>query len=147
MAYVKIINSSRGDLPFIYNVRTAVGPNSPNQRVEVLLVQYLLKSIFSNAGVTKVGPPPSGRPLVVDGVFGPITAEAILHFQHRMKALGMPIPTDGRVDRAFPSINTPHGKQWTIMFMNMAYREARQKDHDNLPGVGDCPSEVRVALL
>ncbi len=145
MAYVKVVNHP--NLPFIYNVHAAVGPNSPNQRVDVLLVQHLLRVAFENATLLELKPLPSGRRILVDGVCGSITNEAILHFQKEVKAKGSKIPTDGRVDRAYPGDKTPHGLFWTIIFLNNAFRHARPGHYANLPASSDCPSEVRAALL
>jgi hypothetical protein len=135
------------EMPFYYNVRESVGPNAANQRADVLLVQYLLRTIYANAAALAIPPLPSGRVILVDGLCGSITNEAILHFQKSVKAKQQAIPTDGRVDRAYPGAKTPHGLQWTIIFMNFAFHHSRPAVHADLPAASDCPPELREALL
>jgi hypothetical protein len=134
-------------MPFYYNVRESVGPNAANVREDVLLVQYLLRAIYANGVALSIPPLPSGRVILVDGFCGPITNEAILHFQKSVKAKRQAIPTDGRVDRAYPGHKTRHGLQWTVIFMNFAVRHTRPAVHADLPAASDCPPELREALL
>lgn len=145
MPYVKVLSTPK--IPFVYTVHKAVGPNCPNQRADVLLVQYLLRVIYANGAVLEQPPLPSGRRILVDGLCGPITNEAILHFQQTLKAKSHPIAADGRVDRAFPGTKTPSGLQWTVIFMNFALKHAAPALHKDLPGAADCPPELRAELL
>src|SRR5436305_99800 len=89
---------------FFYNVDAAVGPGCPNQRNDVLLVQYFIVTVSNNPkSFSPPFPPLPFSPkefLKVDGIPGPLTFRAIKHFQEVGRARGNNIATDGRVDRA-----------------------------------------------
>jgi peptidoglycan hydrolase-like protein with peptidoglycan-binding domain len=102
------------NLPYIYNVSYAVGPNCPNQREDVELVQTLLQF------TSRVFPLAPGG-LVVDGLFGPITAACIANFQR----FGPFMAQDGRVDRARGTLGSVSGRFYTIAWLNGFAKQAR----------------------
>ena len=145
MAFVEL--SAEPKLRFFYNVHAAVGPGAPNRRDDVLLVQHLLRQIYSRP-VSFAPPlvPLAGPPLVVDGMAGPVTFQWIVHFQKEGKARGNNIATDGRVDRARGFVGSLSGTQYTILFMNNAFRTARP-DVDHLWLAADCPPPLANGLI
>lgn len=128
-----------------YNVDKAVGPGAPNLRPDVLLVQYFLREIFKKT--TTVGPFPGGE-VSVDGNPGPQTFSAIVHFQKELRKQGTPVAVDGRVDpvldeRVAGSISGTH---YTILFLNLGYKDRRPQDWPHVSRAHDCPGELRPVL-
>lgn len=73
MARVMLTRGGAGQRYF-YNVDRAVGPGCPNQRDDVLLVQYLLKWLYAKSGDLHYRTlQPLSEPMKVDGIAGPIT--------------------------------------------------------------------------
>ena len=121
-------------IPVTYNVDSAVGPNAPNQRGDVQLVQFLLREIYNHPTVRMHKP--SGE-MVVDGWFGPTTARWIVEFQKLVRSKGRPVLVDGRVD--------PYGEEeyssisqtiYTIDHLNVTYRRRYRQRHDELENAG-----------
>ncbi|MGZ4883561.1 MAG: peptidoglycan-binding domain-containing protein, partial [Halobacteriota archaeon] len=83
-----------------------------------------------------------------DGVAGPITVRAIEHFQEVGRGRGNDITVDGRVDKASGTgFGTISNTQFTILFLNNAYRKIRVDVFQNISILaGDCPPELRSAL-
>lgn len=80
------------EMPGIYDVSDSVGITAgaarpPNQRDDVLLVQYFLQSIYKVAKLRPLGH------LAVDGVYGPMTHYWSLFFMHHIELL-----SDGQTD-------------------------------------------------
>ena len=145
MAKSTMAQSSEGPTLF-YSVSAAVGPGAPNRREDVLLVQYLLRESFKGPGF--LAHPFPGPPLVVDGVASPNLFAAIVHFQRVARLRGRTIATDGRVDA--PVGEQMRGSisqtQYTIIFLNSAYDQARPQDYPRVSKAGDCPAELRLPL-
>ncbi len=102
------------DLPYIYNVDYAVGPGGPNAREDVELVQTLLRIAYKGIGS---GP---GN-LVVDGLFGPVTAAYIVHFQK----LAPFVVQDGRIDKARGILGSASNRFYTIAWLNAFAKRER----------------------
>jgi peptidoglycan hydrolase-like protein with peptidoglycan-binding domain len=150
MARVTLLRPATFDRDnFFYNVDAAVGAGSPNKREDVLLVQYFLVTINNNPNA--FSPPIPALPVKsnefirVDGVVGPITLRAIKHFQEVGRSRGNQITVDGRVDKASGGgFGTNSNTQFTILFLNNAYRKIRLAAFQNIPILaGDCPGELR----
>jgi hypothetical protein len=139
MACVNILKSSTQGRMLYYNLEQAVGPGAINLRSDVLLVQYFLRESF------KAGKPP-GPPLEVTGFPNQATFDAIVLFQKAVKAKGRNVSTDGRIDpaRGDQTHGSISGTQYTILFLNLSYKEARPKDFCTLDKAGDCPPELRA---
>jgi hypothetical protein len=145
MAHARLTGNR--DWPFFYNVDHAVGPNAPNRRDDVFLVQTLLRGI-QTADAYRRPNRPNGGVMAIDGTFGPITAEAIVHFQTVSRALGENITIDGRVDRCNIFGRGPlTGAPYTILRMNRVYQQNLCGDLYTLPFVNECPPELSRALL
>lgn len=78
-----------------YNLVKAVGSNCPNNRDDVMMVQYMLKNIYVG---DKAHAKPPGE-MTVDGICGPVTINWILTYQRQLRMSGIPILIDGRIDR------------------------------------------------
>jgi peptidoglycan hydrolase-like protein with peptidoglycan-binding domain len=85
-------------LPTIYNVRFPVGPNMPNQRDDVLLVQALMKLANFTRFSPGFGPVEASRNIAVDGIFGPQTKRMITAFEADRKSAGLLLVADGVVE-------------------------------------------------
>src|SRR3712207_5364224 len=83
MAYVRLLANPNRLLRCAYFVDHAVGAGRPNRRDDVLLIQFLLKSIAkrkdSVSGESYT--PPGAQPLSIDGICGRQTVAYIKHFQ------------------------------------------------------------------
>src|SRR5262245_13127898 len=84
------------EIPF-YNPDDAVGPNCPNRRSDVMLVQFFLRQIFSHP--KRAASRPAGEPIKISGTFDAATAAWIRHHQG-VVAKRHSVLVDGRVDRA-----------------------------------------------
>jgi hypothetical protein len=62
----------------LYSVSHSVGYEQDNKTDDVMLVQFLLRKISEYAGAYR----PLGRPLAVDGVFGPLTHYWLIFFEY-----------------------------------------------------------------
>jgi hypothetical protein len=153
MARVTLLRPASFDRDnFFYNVDAAVGADCPNKRDDVLLVQLLLVTINNNPNV--FSPPIPTVPLSpgqifrTDGVAGPITVQAIKHFQEVGRSRGNSIKVDGRVDKASGSgFGTVSNTQFTILFLNNAYRKIKVGAFQNIAILaGDCPPELKSVL-
>lgn len=135
-------------LDFIYNVTMAVGPagTAPKRRDDVMLVQFLLKSIV-RAGLWT--PPTYSKPFPVDGKMGPDTAAWIQDYQlikHRIAA------QDGRIDRALGVNPSVEKHIYTIITLNNDFQFASLLRVGSLDLFNaleddlDAPAELRGAI-
>lgn len=145
-------------LPHIWNVSRAVGKNSPNDRLDVLLVQYLLMKVYEDVqhdGRIR----PKGN-LTLDGVCGPITKNWILKFQLDINqdVPGL-VSTDGRIDRAHglatsqPGPFSPDPEHipgrmiYTIVALNRVMHDDFPELHDDPMSATDMPMELKLVLV
>jgi hypothetical protein len=107
--------------PVILSVEDAVGPDAPNRRVDVLLVQFFLH-VTAQTNEQSWGwliDRAVARP-AIDGVYGPVTQGWIDRFQNHTKRLR--IVADGRVDAIKNGVSsTPDRGPLTIYLLNVAY--------------------------
>jgi hypothetical protein len=138
MACVHILKSKPQGRMLYYNLEGSVGPGCLNRPSDLLLVQYFLREAF------KGGKPP-GPPLVVTGTPNQATFDAIIHYQKAVKAKGKNISTDGRIDpaQADQTHGSISGTQYTILFLNISYRDVRPKDFCTLDKASDCPAGLK----
>lgn len=100
-----------GGMGFMLDVEASVGLNAINNRLDVMLVQYLLQ-VWGSRGIDD----PIQRPIImdspivkVDGICGPNTKGAIKSFE---KAFPQTVP-DGKIDK-FATKNTKISKIFTL---------------------------------
>jgi hypothetical protein len=133
-------------IPF-YNLDQAVGPGAPNQRTDVLLVQFFLRELFKQPDLLPDKPPGD---LAVDGIFGPVTAQWINRYQKQLLRKGFSVQADGRVDPAQGELAFSKGsishKRYTIWHMNQSYRKRHQQSHNHLERAPGVPAELAMAL-
>ena len=114
----RLFINSANNLPF-YTVTASVGEAGANNRIDVMLVQLMLRVASDPSGFGIL--PPGEQPLEVDGNCGPMTKRHIRHFQTEIKRrFNSPIPStiDGRVDPAVRS-----GSANTMTLLNGAFRK------------------------
>jgi len=141
---VRVMLTQDPELPLFYNVDRAVGPGCPNARDDVLLVQYLMKTVFDNLPQKR----PSGPPLQVDGVAGQITFSYTKRVQEIAKVRGVATQTvDGRVDKATGSgVGAKTGSTFTILNLCAGFLNFRRQDYQNIGAAADCPRELAALL-
>lgn len=114
MASVHIANFV--DMTFMFNINAGVGKNRPNQRLDVMLVQWLLRSAQNQVvrgPVTTNSPiqPPKYAASVIgiDGICGQETLDYIAHYQKFRNSnrqhsggnnmeINVKVATDGAID-------------------------------------------------
>lgn len=135
-------------LDFFYNVTMAVGPvgTAPNQRDDVMLVQYLLTNLV-RSGLW--APPTLAKPFPVDGKMGPDTAAWIADYQltkHRV------VVRDGRIDRALGVNASITHQVYTIIYLNNDFQTASLLQTGSLAKYNaleddpEAPAELRRAI-
>ncbi len=146
MARIDILRGNEENYLF-YNVDAAVGKGCPNQRIDVLLVQYLLKE---NIRLKSFGYLPNTivGPLQIDGLWNETWTTLVFNYQNELKHRGKPVVHDGRVDpvaggRVLGSI---HHTIYTILWLNMGYYQVRPADFPKIAEVADCPAELRPKI-
>jgi hypothetical protein len=148
MAFVTHYTNKAGEEKVLYNVTMAVGPNAANRRDDVMLVQYMLKRIYERPKYSNFTLSPQQGTMIVDGLFGPTTARWIRHFQTDVRIAGGNILVDGRIDSDTESgISTISETEYTIAFINYAFRSHYPEIHAKMPTHPDVPAEVKAALL
>ena len=89
------VDIAGGNLAFVYNLDFSVGPNQPNRKDDVQLVQLCLQQIYTHPTVG-AGTLPGGYKIETDGSCGPITRNAIWHIQTYLQRIsGGQVYADG----------------------------------------------------
>ena len=94
------------DLPTIYNITYPVGPNRPNVRDDVLLIQTLLR--LANFA----------RDITVDGLFGAQTEKMIEAFEACVRGKHLMLAADGIFEPSSNNGYTPEGVIYKIIHLN-----------------------------
>jgi hypothetical protein len=142
MAFVDAYTADDQTQKRFYNVNMAVGKNAPNRKDDVMLVQYMLKRIYEKPVYQKATFSKQQSVMLVDGLCGPITTQWIGRFQMDIRdGWGCSIVVDRRVDRA------PKEAEYTISYINYAFKGHYPEIHANMPIHPDVPAEIRAALL
>ena len=138
MARVFIVrNNTREPMDVLYSVDLAVGTGSPNQRDDVLLIQFFLQVLREpGRGFAGIVPPGETAPLAIDGRFGNHTAAHIKFFQEEdsRRNPGSGLVTDRRIDpvKAGNIRGSISGKLLTITSLNIQYVQRKGKSlHNN----------------
>jgi hypothetical protein len=136
MAYIKILKAESRYVRQVYFIDSAVGQGRPNNRNDVMLVQFFLKAISKRTDIEtgESYQPPNQRDIQVDGACGPTTIAFIRHFQgviDRMaKSPSLRPWQDGVVDAVPPGgmLGAIHGGVYTMISLNTAYSSLYGKD-------------------
>jgi hypothetical protein len=115
--------------PYFVN-EEAVGPNCPNRRDDVLLVQFFLRALSDRDNRYR---PEKAKDLSVTGIYTADTtayAKAYVAEGNRQKAALQPVSDDGRVDSPVKtgSLFSPSSQMiYVILRMNLDYKRAWPK--------------------
>jgi hypothetical protein len=135
-------------LPVFYNISCSVGRNAVNNRVDVMMVQYLLREIYSNSNAFNPPVTPPKGEMKVDGICGPITLDWILETQKQLRARGSSVMVDGKVDRATHGfIGSISHTIYTIIHLNASLQKARPDAFPRLEATGDVPPLLRSSIV
>jgi hypothetical protein len=111
--------------PLVLDIDEPVGKGCPNRKLDVYVVQYLLKSVIDSPKTSRKMDILPATPLNIDGIFGERTAEAIRFFQVSGSRGPLAVGTDGRIDptRGGTYAGSVSGKLRTIILLNKYYYE------------------------
>lgn len=130
-------------LPVYFDVSQRVGLNCPNQRRDVLLVQYLLKKTWD--GYPQLAPALPQGGIRVDGRITIHDIYSILHYQFKNGYSGHGIYLDAKVSPTHGLLGT-HGVQYTIVYLNLGLRAAFPRLHEHPDSERDFPAELLPLL-
>ena len=127
MAHVRILKNPSSFIRVCYFTNSAVGLGCANRREDLLLVQFLLKSISrkTDPDAHEMFAVPAERPLGIDRVCGPGTVAAIKRFQ--TFTIGDRNPNspkvDGQIDVSRPGhpFTTRTKSVYTIIVLNVNF--------------------------
>jgi hypothetical protein len=129
---------------------TYTASNEPNQRDDVMLVQYLLKRIYQRGNAAQ---PPLNQGngtilLKIDGMYGPKTQRAIEQFQIEMARNGRSVAADGCVDPELGDSATSSISQtgYTISWLNKYFFVLWPEVYPDIRIDPECPMELRASL-
>ena len=108
------------DLPTIYNITYPVGPNMPNVRDDVLLIQTLMKL----ANFTRNGPDDASATIQIDGCFGEQTKRMIETFEIFVREKNLLLTADGVFEPSSNDGYTPQGVIYKIIHLNRLAKQA-----------------------
>ena len=131
----------------IYTVDQSVGPGCPNEKRDVMLVQFFLRAASKPGGGLPAIQPPGQTPLTVDGIYGPKTAAYIKHYQ---TVGGSAAYVDGKVSpiQGGSTIGAIHEKTLTIVHLNVGYaKRFGAERHSRIDQDSDFPAALRSALF
>ena len=129
-----VVEGDKNFLSVFYNVVHAVGENCPNLREDVMLVQYLLYSVYQPLPQIYK---PKGE-MTIDGICGGITKNWILKFQLDVRSGGNSIQCDKRVDRIRDKngmVGSLSGKYYTLAYLNLYVAETNPEAYARMPQV------------
>jgi hypothetical protein len=154
MARVDIVydsgNGFNGNGFIFYNVDAAVGQGCPNNPLDVLLVQYLLKECNKTPGYATVQAAAgfTQDEMSITGAWDQYWDGYLANFELTLVNHGRPVRRDRRVDpvvagRVYGSI---HHQPYLILWLNRGYRDLRGNDLARMADVADCPWALRQVL-
>jgi len=120
----QIMSLGMEDLPTIYNISYPVGPNMPNVRDDVLLIQTLMKMANFIRYVGGIGPVEASSKITVDGYFGKQTKRMIEAFETMVTDSHLLIIADGVFEPSSDDGYTGKGIIYKIIHLN---RFAKQR--------------------
>jgi hypothetical protein len=120
----QIMNLGMSDLPTIYNISYPVGPNMPNVRDDVMLVQTLMKIARFIRSAGGSGPVESSTQIKVDGYFGKQTKRMIEAFEVMIREKNLLIISDGVFEPSSDDGYTGKGIIYKIIHLNRFAKQA-----------------------
>jgi len=143
MACIQYLGFS--DLPSIYNITYPVGPNMPNVRDDVLLIQTLMKL----ANFTSNGSDEASAPIQIDGCFGEQTKRMIETFEICVREQNLLLTADGVFEPSSNDGYTPQGVIYKIIHLNRLARQAAAfgSKYNDIATDPETHPKLRQALL
>lgn len=142
-------NLGFSDLPRIYNITFPVGPNMPNARDDVLLVQMLMKlANFTSNGGGPGGSEPSSS-IKVDGWFGDETRQMIEAFENYVRKQHLFLMADGLFEPSSEDGYTAKGSIHKIVHLNRFAKQgtAFGDEYNRIPTNPETDPLLRESLL
>lgn len=144
MAYTMKVNLT--DMPFIYNVSDTVGPNMPNYKADVQLIQCLLKLVgyhtIGNDGLPRF---PFFK-LEPTGYLDRNTSDCMHAFEEFLKLKHIIFKSDANIHPSSKDGYTKGGFLYKIVHLNRAAKENNPNDFRMLP-FNDIPAELKRGIL
>lgn len=137
------------DLPTIYNITYPVGPNLPNVRDDVLLIQTLMKfANFTSKGEDH-GSVEASRTIEIDGWFGQQTKRMIEAFEVFVREKHLWLTADGVFEPSSNDGYTPQGVIYKIIHLNRFAKQATLcgTKFNEIPNGPDTHPMLRQSLL
>ena len=147
MAYPQYLGFS--DLPKIYNLTFPVGPDMPNVRDDVLLVQTLLKLANFTCSSERDGSTERSLSIDVNGWFGEQTQRAIETFELCVREKHLLLVADGVIDPSSDVGYTTEGVIYKIIHLNRFARQATRlgNEYEQMPNDPKTHPFLRQSLL
>ncbi len=159
------------DMTYMFNINAGVGKGRANQRLDVMLIQYLLaharnSEVFAGGGSdSRIIPPELAKePFKADGICGPKTLRYIAHYQAFRNAnnqysmgnefdIKSRVATDGAIDPwRYPSkLNFKHAASTEVLnnsstLVALCYDSARSFEFTQY-SFNDMPQDLKRLLL
>jgi hypothetical protein len=149
MARVDIAYFSGSSFIF-YNVDAAVGKGCPNNPLDVLLVQYLLKECNKLPGFAEVEADAgfTQETMSVTGAWDQYWDGYLANFELTLARFGRPASRDRRIDPVIGGriLGSIHHQPYMILWLNRGYRQFRPGDYPRIAYAADCPWALRQVL-
>jgi hypothetical protein len=135
------------DLPSIYNLTFPVGPNKPNVRDDVLLVQTLMK--LANFTRNNGGPVEASSTIKIDGWFGDQTKRMIEAFELHIREKHLPLIADGVFEPSSNDGYSAKGFVFKIIHLNRFAMQATRfgNEYNRIPTDPETHPILRQSLL
>jgi hypothetical protein len=146
MASIDTVRTGKEGRMLFYDLDHAVGPGAPNRRDDVLLVQYFMKQVPNSRRFQSA---PFPAPLNVNGIADQSLFANIRHFQAACRKINPLLSVvDGKIDPVPGDKNrSPTSKaQYSIINLNLLFRDARPIDYERVSEAADCPADLRKQL-
>lgn len=137
------------DLPTIYNISYPVGPNMPNVRDDVLLIQTLMKLANFTCKSDDNGSVEGSSRITVDGWFGEQTKKMIVAFEACVREKHLLLAADGAFEPSSNNGYTPQGVIYKIIHLNRFAKQTATlgNKYDEIPSDPETHPMLRQSLL
>lgn len=144
----RTVKTAFADLPTMYDLGFAVGPNGPNNFSDVLLVQTLMKMANFTRFAGGLGPVEASRNIKVDGFYGPQTDRLIRAFEANRKSARLLLVEDGVFEPSSRDGFTRSGVLFKIIHLNRMAKQqsAFANEYNALPFAPSTHPVLRNAL-
>jgi hypothetical protein len=141
------MNLGFSDLPSIFNITCPVGPNMPNVRDDVLLVQTLMK--LANFKFNGGGPVEASRNINVDGWFGDQTKRMIEAFEAHIREQHLSLIADGVFEPSSNDGYTAKGIIYKIIHLNRFAKQGTPfgDEYNRIPTAPETHPILRQSLV